>query len=105
MNADQVVLDLNGRTLAATVGNSALNIGVYVNNAVDVTIQNGDIDNFGEFGVLLTSDGTDRNAKNVVDNVRFNNDAVGVISISGTSNWVKNCIIDGGILVSFSGQI
>jgi len=96
VNADQVVIDLNGRTLASTPGNTSFNFGVYVNNRIDVTVQNGDIDNFGYAGVFLAANGVDRNAKNVVDNVRFNNDSIGVLSISGTSNWVKNCIIDGG---------
>ena len=93
--ASQVVLDLNGRTLASGAG-SAFNIGVYVFNQVDVTIQNGDIDGFGYAGVYLAPNSTDNNAKNIVDNVRFNGDAIAVLSISGRSNWVKNCIIDGG---------
>jgi len=93
--ASQVVLDLNGRTLASTAG-TAFTIGVYVFNQVDVTIQNGDIDGFGYAGVYLAPNSTDNNAKNTVDNIRFNNDVIGVLSISGQSNWVKNCIIDGG---------
>jgi hypothetical protein len=95
ITASQVVLDLNGRTLSAT-GGTAFTIGVYVANQVDVTIQNGDIDGFGYAGVYLAPDSTDNNAKNVVDNVRFNNDVIAVVSVSGQSNWVKNCIIDGG---------
>jgi len=93
--ASQVVLDLNGRTLASSAG-SAFTIGVYVFNQVDVTIQNGDIDGFGYAGVYLASNSTDNNAKNTVDNIRFNNNVIGVLSVSGQSNWVKNCIIDGG---------
>jgi len=93
--ASQVVLDLNGRTLSTSVG-TAFSIGVYVFNQVDVTIQNGDIDNFGYAGIYLAPNSTDNNAKNTVDNVRFNNDLIGVLSVSGQSNWVKNCIIDGG---------
>jgi len=95
--ASEVYLDLNGKTISSTAG-SSLNVGVFVVNQVDVTIQEGDIDNFGYAGVYLAPNSTDNNAKNVVDNVRFNGDGVGVLSVSGTSNWVKNCIFDGGAI-------
>ena len=95
VNASEVVLDLNGRTLSSSVG-SALTVGVYVFNQIDVTVQNGDIDHFGYAGVYLAPNSTDVNAKNTVDNVKFNGDLIGVLSVSGTSNWVKNCVIDGG---------
>jgi Right handed beta helix region len=92
--ASEVYLDLNGRTLSSSLGTSQ-NMGVLVFNQVDVTIQNGDIDGF-QYGVYLAPNSTDNNRKNVVDNVRFNNDGFGVVSVSGQSNWIKNCIIDGG---------
>jgi Right handed beta helix region len=92
--ASEVVLDLNGRTLSSTV-DTGFNFGVFVFNQVDVTIQNGDIDGF-YIGVYFAPNSTDNNAKNVADNIRFNNDTIGVLSISGQSNLVKNCIIDGG---------
>lgn len=95
ITASEVYLDLNGKTLSSNLG-SSFNIGILVFNQVDVTIQEGDIDGFGYAGVYLAPNSTDVNAKNVVDNVRFNNDGIGVLSVSGTSNWVKNCIIDGG---------
>jgi hypothetical protein len=95
INASQVTLDLNGHTLSTNVS-TAFNIGVFVFNRVDVTIKEGDIDGFGYAGVYFAPNSTDVNAKNVVDDVRFNNDEIGVLSVSGTSNWVKNCIIDGG---------
>jgi hypothetical protein len=95
INASEVVLDLNGRTLSSSAG-SALTVGVYVFNQVDVTVQNGDIDHFGYAGVYLAPNSTDVNAKNTVDNVKFNGDLIGVLSVSGTSNWVKNCVFDGG---------
>jgi hypothetical protein len=92
--ASQVVLDLNGRTLSSTVA-TGFNVGVFVFNQVDVTVQNGDIDGF-YIGVYFAPNSSDNNAKNVADNIRFNNDTIGVLSISGQSNWVKNCIVDGG---------
>jgi len=95
--ASEVYLDLNGKTINSTAG-SSLNIGVFVVNQVDVTILEGDIDNFGYAGVYLAPNSTDVNSKNVVDNIHFNGDGVGVLSVSGTSNWVKNCIIDGGAI-------
>ena len=94
ITASQVVLDLNGRTLKDSVKTNFA-YGVLVFNDVDVTIQNGDIDGFN-VGVFLSPDSTDENAKNTVDNVKFNGNAIGVMSLSGQSNLVKNCIIDGG---------
>jgi len=94
ITASQVVLDLNGRTISSSQS-SAVDFGVYVVNQVDVTIQNGDIDNF-YYGVLLAPNSSDNNAKNTVANIKFNGDQVGVFSISGQSNLVKDCIIDGG---------
>ena len=94
INADQVILDLNGKTLSSNAGTS-FNVGIYVFNHKDVTIQEGDIDNF-EFGVFFAPNSRDNNAKNTVDNVKFNGNGVGVYSQSGTSNWVKNSVIDGG---------
>jgi len=94
ITTSQVYLDLNGRTLKdATPTNFAF--GVFVFNQVDVTIQNGDIDGF-YIGVFLSPNSTDVNAKNTVDNLRLNGNGIGVFSLSGTSNWVKHCIIDGG---------
>jgi parallel beta-helix repeat protein len=92
--ADQVVLDLNGRTLSSNVGTS-FNIGIFVFNHKDVTIEQGDIDNF-EFGVYFATNSILNNAKNTVDHVKFNNNGIGVYSLSGTSNEVENCKIDGG---------
>jgi Right handed beta helix region len=103
ITASEVYLDLNGKTLKSTAG-SSFNIGVLVFNQVDVTIQEGDIDGFGYAGVYLAPNSTDNNAKNVVDNVRFNGDGIGVLSVSGTSNWVKNCIIDGGAIGIYFSQ-
>ena len=92
--ASQVVLDLNGRTLSSGVPTGS-NIGIFVFNQKDVTIEEGDIDNF-QYGVYFAPNSTDVNAKNTVDHVKFNDNAVGVFSLSGTSNEVENCKIDGG---------
>ena len=94
ITASQVYLDLNGRTLKNSI-KSNFSYGVLVFNQVDVTVQNGDIDGF-YVGVFLSPNSTDENAKNTVDNCRLNGDGIGVFSLSGTSNWVKHCIIDGG---------
>jgi len=94
ITASEVVLDLNGRTLSNSL-KSNFSYGVLVFNQVDVTVQNGDIDGF-YIGVFLSPNSTDVNAKNTVDNCRMNGDGIGVFSLSGTSNWVKHCIIDGG---------
>ena len=79
-------------------------IGVLVNNQVDVIVQNGDIDGFG-IGVYFAPGGTDMNAKNTASNLRLNGNAVGVFSLSGESNWVKDSIIDGGSIgIYFDGD-
>jgi len=94
ITASQVYLDLNGKTLSSGV-DTGFNVGVFVFNQKDVTIQEGDIDGFF-YGVYFAPNSTDNNAKNTVDNVKFNDNGIGVLSVSGTSNWVKNCVIDGG---------
>lgn len=99
INADQVVLDLNGRSLIAKGAAASANvgIGVAVLNHQDVIIQHGDIDNFGAYGILL--DATDKrrehNQKNTVERVNFNGDEIGVLSISGSINVVEYCDFDG----------
>jgi len=94
ITASQVYLDLNGKTISdSTPTNFAY--GILVFNQVDVTIQNGDIDNY-YVGVFFSPNSTDLNAKNTAKNLRLNNDGIGVLSLSGTSNLVKDCIIDGG---------
>jgi hypothetical protein len=94
ITASQVYLDLNGRTISdSTPTNFAY--GILVFNQVDVTIQNGDIDNY-YIGVFFSPNSTDVNAKNTAKNLRLNNDGIGVFSLSGTSNLVKDCIIDKG---------
>ena len=94
ITASQVVLDLNGRTLSNSVATNFA-YGVFVFNQQDVTVQNGDVDGF-YIGVFLSPNSTDANVKNTVDNVKLNGNGVGVMSLSGQSNWVKHCIIDGG---------
>lgn len=64
-------------------------------NQKDVTIQNGDIDGFGVRG-NFAPDTTVVNAKNTASNLRLNGNLIGIASTSGTSNWVKDSIIDGG---------
>ena len=91
INADEVILDLNGTSLHGPgVSNSA--IGVLVPSRHSVTIQNGDIDGFGLAGIELLAN----SAQNIVDNVRLNANQTGVLAVFGTLNIVKNCVIDGG---------
>jgi hypothetical protein len=99
INANEVVLDLNGRSLIAsgTATSPNVGIGVAVFNHEDVVIQNGDIDKFGGYGILF--DATDKkrehNQKNDVKRVNFNGDEVGVLTISGSINEVEFCDFDG----------
>lgn len=94
ITASEVTLDLNGRTLSGS-GPNSFQQGVLVLGAVDVIVQQGDIDNF-EQGILWLPGARGKNAKNRVEDVNFNNNEIGVFSESGTSNWVKQCVIDGG---------
>jgi hypothetical protein len=96
VNADQVVIDLNGRSINSTGGA----IGIWVGNRHEVTIQNGDINDFsasGQYGVVLNDAGaSSQNQKNVVRNVNFDNDSVGVLIVRGSINVVEHCNFDGG---------
>ena len=99
VNADEVVLDLNGRSLIAKGAEASPNvgIGIAVLNHEDVTIQNGDINGFGAYAILLdASDGKrEHNQKNDVRRVNFNNDQIGVLTISGSINEIEFCNFDG----------
>jgi hypothetical protein len=94
ITASGVTLDLNGRTLHGGLAGSA-SFGILVANQTNVIVQQGTIDNFG-VGVYWAPGAYDVNAKNLVENVHFNNNGIGVWSLSGLSNWVKQCVIDGG---------
>ena len=94
ITANEVTLDLNGHTLAGA-GPNAFQVGILVLGSEDVVIQEGDIESF-EVGVDWVPGNGGINAKNRVEDVNFDNNEIGVMSESGTSNWVKQCVIDGG---------
>jgi len=94
VTASEVTIDLNGRTLSGA-GPGAFQIGILVLGANDVIVQQGDIDKFA-YGIAWMPGNGGLNAKNRVEDVNFNGNEIGVISVSGTSNWVKQCVIDGG---------
>src|ERR1700758_190755 len=94
VNASEVIIDLNGRSLINVAPSNQAN-GVFVNDQVDVTVQNGDIVGFG-IGVYFSPNSADNNRKNTAANLRLDNNTIGVASVSGHSNWVKDSIIDGG---------
>ena len=100
--ASEVILDLNGRSLINVAGSNSAN-GIFVFNQVDVTVQNGDIVGFG-VGVNFAPNSTDNNAKNTAYNLRLDGNLIGVSSTSGTSNLVRQCIIDGGSIGIFFNQ-
>jgi hypothetical protein len=103
INASEVTLDLNGRSLINTSPTNQAN-GVLVNDQLDVTIQNGDIVGFG-IGVYFSPNSADNNRKNTAANFRLDNNTIAVASVSGHSNWVKDSIIDGGSVGIFSTRI
>jgi hypothetical protein len=95
VNASQVVIDLNGRSINSSGGS----IGILVNSHEEVTIQNGDIDDFtaaNKFGIIFNATANGQNQKNVVKNVNFDNDFVGVFLIHGSIDVVEHCNFDGG---------
>ena len=102
INASEVILDLNGRSLINVAPSNQAN-GVFVNDQVDVTVQNGDIVGFG-IGVYFSPNSADNNRKNTAANLRLDNNLIGVTSVSGHSNWVKDSIIDGGSVGIFFDQ-
>ena len=89
----EVYIDLNGRTLSDPVPTNFA-FGIQTFSQIDVTVQNGDIDGF-YIGVFFAHN-TGVNAKNTAQNLKFNGNTIGVMSLSGTSNWIKDNIIDGG---------
>jgi hypothetical protein len=100
VNADEVVVDLNQRSLIAegAARSPFVGSGIVVLNHEDVVIQNGDINGFGNFGVLF--DATDKkrehNQKNDLKRVNFNGDKVGALIVSGSIDEVEFCNFDQG---------
>jgi hypothetical protein len=97
IEASQVILDLNGRTLKGKATGFDTTIGVVIDNRQDVIVQNGDIDAFTYAGILITdSTKKTKNQKNEVLRVNFNNDEIGVLDISGSIDVTEHCNFDGG---------
>jgi hypothetical protein len=94
VNADQVVIDLNGRSLNGTGGT----IGIAISNHKEVTVQNGDINNFSAYGVYLFAGPGGSNQKNAVRNVNFNGagNVIGIVIIGGINDVVEHCNSVGG---------
>jgi hypothetical protein len=96
VNASAVTIDLNGRSITAGSGGR---IGILVNSHDEIVIQNGSIDGFsgqGDYGIELNASANGQNQKNVVRNVNFDNDSVGVLIIRGSIDTVEHCNFDGG---------
>jgi hypothetical protein len=98
INASGVVLDLNGRSINAigSAHSPGVGIGVAVVNREDVIIQNGNINGFGAYGILLDANNSDRDQKNDIRNINFNKDLYGVLIVSGSIDEVEHCNFDGG---------
>jgi hypothetical protein len=97
IEASQVILDLNGRTLKGTAKGFDTTNGIVIDNRQDIIIQNGDIDGFTFAGVLITDSAKKtKNQKNEVLRVNFNNDEIGVLDVSGSIDVTEHCNFDGG---------
>jgi hypothetical protein len=97
IEASQVILDLNGRTLKGTAKGFDTTNGIVIDNRADCVVQNGDIDGFTYAGVLITDSAKKtKNQKNEVRRVNFNNDEIGVLDVSGSADVVEFCNFDGG---------
>ena len=96
VNANQVTIDLNGRSINSTGGTT----GILVNSHEEVTVQNGDIDGFGptnKYGIYFAGSANGQNQKNVVRDVRFDNCFLGIVIIRGSIDVVERCSFDGGV--------
>ena len=97
IEASQVILDLNGRTLKGTATGFDTTNGIVIDNRQDVIIQNGDVDGFTNVGVLIVDSAKKtKNQKNEVLRVNFNNDEIGVLDVSGSIDLTEHCNFDGG---------
>jgi hypothetical protein len=100
INADEVVLDLNGRTLAAAGAATSplVGIGIAVLNHQSDVIQNGDIVGFGNVGVFFDASDKKRehNQRNDLHNVNFRNNKIGCLIVSGSIDEVRFCNFEGG---------
>lgn len=94
VNADQVVIDLNGRSLVDSQ-TSDFAYGILINGHEDCLVQNGDVDGF-YIGVFFAPGASDQNFKNSCERVKFNHNGIGVFSLSGSSNEVDRCVVDFG---------
>lgn len=97
IEASQVILDLNGRTLEGEAKGFDTTFGIVIDNRQDVIVQNGDIDGFTFAGVLITDSAKrTKNQKNEISHVNFNDDEIGVLDVSGSIDLTEHCNFDGG---------
>ena len=89
-----VILDLGGHYIFNAVGSNS-SIGVYVQNAENVTIQNGTIAGFN-YGVYFNYlGGTKLNSGDIVRNLRLTDNLDGIFLVGATlSNVTNNQIIN-----------
>jgi Periplasmic copper-binding protein (NosD) len=84
-----VTLDLGGHFLVNS-GHPSSTIGVHAHNAENITIQNGVIVGFTHGVYFNYTGGTTVNSGNIVQNLRFTNNTIGITLFSATASIIRN---------------
>lgn len=98
INADNVVLDLNGYNIGnVAAGSNTKAVGIYAWEHKNITIRNGTISGF-QIGIRLNSDLTPTRSKgHVIEDIRADKNRLAGIYVSGFSNIIRNNhVIDTG---------
>jgi hypothetical protein len=94
INSANVVLDFGGHFLASTAA-SPNNSGVTVNQAPNVTVQNGTVDGF-HFGIYFPNgSGVTNNTGDIVENMRITHSAFGIYVYYAVGCLIQNNYING----------
>jgi hypothetical protein len=96
VNANNVIIDLNGHYLICSVsGNSAT--GIFADNKLNIRVRNGEILKFFHGVGFDFSSGTNNNIGHVVESIGFWNNNIGVWFHQTKASVVRNCIFNGGL--------
>jgi hypothetical protein len=96
VNANNVIIDLNGHYLICSVsGNTAT--GIFASNKLNIRVRNGEILKFFHGVGFDFSSGTNNNIGHVVESIGFWNNNIGVWFHQTEASVVRNCIFNGGL--------
>jgi len=104
INVSNVTLDLNGHTIHGFFG-GATGTGIYAYNRYNITIKNGIVRGFRDYGIYLDNDADHRGAGHRIEGIQAFNNGYGICIYAGYS-IVTNCTANkngyDGILTYFS---